>query len=268
MLQSPLVVNLNPIAFEIGPIAVRWYGISYALGLLFAWRYLSYFIVKRPINALSQKNLDDLLIWCLLGVVVGGRLGYVFFYNFDYYLNTPLEILKTWEGGMAFHGGALGVIIAMIIYAKHHHLSPLLLVDLTAMTAPVGVFFGRIANFINGELYGRITDAPWGMIFPQGGPFVRHPSQLYEAFSEGLLLFLLLNFFAWRKKWIHIHGFITALGLTGYGLARFVCEFFRELDPGANFYATYFTKGQLLSLPMILGGILMLWYLNAHSRKA
>ncbi|GAA0582447.1 prolipoprotein diacylglyceryl transferase [Caenispirillum bisanense] len=245
---------IDPIAIEIGPLAIRWYALAYLTGLLGGWWYLR-FLARRTPGGPTDDQADDFLVWATLGVVVGGRLGYVLFYKPEYYLANPLDIVKVWQGGMAFHGGVLGVIFAIWLFSRLRGLSFLRMGDLVCAVVPIGLFFGRIANFINGELWGRpAPDVPWAVVFPHGGDVPRHPSQLYEAILEGLVLVVLLHLL-WRVAAIRERrGFIAGAFLAGYGLSRFTVEFFREPDAFLGTLAAGLTMGQLLSLPMILAG--------------
>lgn len=258
---SPLAVlpfpAIDPVLIEIGPFAIRWYALAYVASLLIGWRYFVA-LDRRRGGLLPPGGADDLLVWVTLGVVLGGRLGYVLFYNLPFYLREPWLALAVWRGGMSFHGGLLGVIVAIVWFARRRQVPLLPLADLLACTMPIGLFFGRLANFINGELFGRASDAAWAMVFPQGGPLARHPSQLYEALLEGLLLFLLVNLAAWRGG-LTRPGLVTGLFLIGYGTGRIVAEFFREPDLQIGFLALGTTMGQWLSLPMLLvGGYLVM----------
>lgn len=245
---------IDPIAISIGPIAIRWYALAYIAGLLLGWKYVVYYCTKTP-NIMSKRDVDDLLFWATLGVILGGRLGYILFYNLDYYLDNPANILKVWQGGMAFHGGFMGVIVAIILFARKRGISTLAVLDAAAVATPIGLFFGRIANFINGELFGRTTDVAWGVVFPNGGPLPRHPSQLYEAVLEGLILFVVL-FVMSRNAYIrHRPGILGGTFVAGYGISRIIVEFFREPDAQLGFLAGGATMGQLLSIPMVLFGI-------------
>lgn len=252
--------NIDPVLFEIGPVAVRWYGLAYLVGFLGGWRYCIYLARQVPDLRPNGRDVDDFLIWAVLGAILGGRLGYALFYQTGYYLANPLDILRVWEGGMAFHGGLLGLAVAMILFARRRDFHPLALSDLVAAAAPIGLFFGRIANFINAELWGRPTDLPWGMVFPTGGPVARHPSQLYEAFLEGLVLFIVLFVLARREYILRMPGIVTGVFLAGYGLARFLVEFVREPDPHLGHLWLGATMGQLLSLPMIVAGVALIAY--------
>jgi phosphatidylglycerol---prolipoprotein diacylglyceryl transferase len=247
----------DPVLIEIGPFAIRWYALAYIFGLVIGWQYLRR-LVSRPGWRLTPPEIDDLLLWVTLGVVLGGRIGYVLFYRPGHYLHNPLEALAVWEGGMAFHGGLLGVFAAMALFA-HLRKRPLLdIADAVAAATPIGLFLGRIANFINGELYGRVSDVPWAMVFPRGGPEPRHPSQLYQAGLEGLALFALVTWLAWQPRRPEQAGVITGAFLVGYAIARTIGELFREPDPHLGFLIGGLTMGQLLSLPMLLGGIYLL----------
>lgn len=243
--------SIDPVLFQVGPLAVRWYGLMYSLTFLIGWPFLIS-RAKRFLPKLSHDAAGDLMVWILLGVVLGGRLGYILFYQFNYYLTYPLAILRVWEGGMSFHGGLLGVLTACLLFSRRRNLSCLALGDLVAPIAPIGLFLGRIGNFINGELWGRPTDLPWGMVFPGAGPLPRHPSQLYEAGLEGLCLFLLL---LWLGRILRPPGFLIGWFLTGYGFFRFIIEFVREPDLHLGFLSLGLTMGQWLCLPMMLIGV-------------
>jgi len=249
--------NIDPVAIALGPLQIRWYALAYLAGILLGWWYALYIAKKDEPRGLrpNRADIDDFLPFMVLGVILGGRLGYVLFYQPAYYLSNPLEILKLWTGGMSFHGGAAGVIIAIIAYSLIRKIPMLRLGDLAALCCTIGLFFGRIANFINGELFGRVTTSSWGMVFPDGGPEPRHPSQLYEAALEGLLLFCLLSLLI-HKEWVRSRpGIVAGVFLMGYGAARMFVENFREPDWYLGFVAGGFTMGQLLCIPMILAGM-------------
>lgn len=254
---------IDPIALEIGPLVIRWYSLAYVAGFFGGWG-VGHALVRRSNEPKpTTTQVDDFLIWAVLAVILGGRIGYILFYNLGYYLENPAAMLKTWEGGMSFHGGLLGVVIAVLVYSFKHKIPPLRLGDLAACGATVGLFFGRIANFINGELYGRVTESRFGMVFPDGGPLPRHPSQLYEALTEGLLLFIILTGLAWFKPSIQSkHGFLFGLFLTGYGICRFFIEFAREPDVQIGLYYNMISQGQLLCMPMIVIGIFLMYRAN------
>src|SRR5438105_10949074 len=219
---------IDPVAVAVGPFVVRWYALAYIAGLLIGWRYCLV-LADRPPRLVERRDIDDFLVWATLGVVLGGRIGYVLFYKPGYYIEHPLEALYLWHGGMSFHGGALGVTTAILLFARSRALQPFAFADIICAAIPIGLFFGRIANFINGELFGRASDVPWAMVFPAGGPLPRHPSQLYEAFCEGILLFLVL-FAAERAGARRYPGFLSGLFLVGYAVARVSGELFRQPD--------------------------------------
>ena len=251
MLEFP---NINPVAIDLGIIQIRWYAISYIAGILLSW-VLILNIIKFKNLKVDNKVISELISNSMIGIIIGGRLGYVIFYNPDYYLNNLLEIFKLWNGGMSFHGGFIGVVFAVIYSSKISKTPILILADLIAIVAPIGIFFGRLANFINGELYGRITNHSFGMIFPNAGNSPRHPSQLYEAFFEGFLLFIIMLLFIKFTNILNKKGLITALFLSCYGSFRFMIEFFREPDSNIGLLYFNFSMGQLLSLPMIIVGL-------------
>ena len=257
MLTSFTFPAIDPIAIEIGPIVIRWYALAYIAGLLLGWR-CCVLLVRRAPRFMTTEKLDDLLLYATLGVILGGRLGYVLFYKPAFFVAHPLEIVMVWHGGMSFHGGFLGVVVAAFIFARRHGVPALLLADLLAVAAPVGLFFGRIANFINGELFGRVSDVPWAMVFPHGGPLPRHPSQLYEAGLEGLVLFVIVASAAFATRARYRPGLIFGLFLIGYGCARSAVELFREPDAHLGFILGPITMGQVLSAPMILAGLIAL----------
>lgn len=253
--------NIDPVLIQIGPLAIRWYALAYIVGLVVGWRYLRA-IVQRPGWQLTPEDVDDLLLWATLGIVLGGRIGYVLFYQFDYYASRPFEALAVWQGGMSFHGGLIGVIAAMILFALVRKRPILDVLDGVAIVGPIGLGLGRLANFINGELWGRPTDLPFGVVFPRAGPEPRHPSQLYEAFLEGLVLFLIVDWLGRRTRTPESRGLIGGTFMAGYGLFRFLVEFAREPDPQLGFLAGGLTMGQLLCIPMMLVGIVAI----LHSR--
>ena len=253
MLYALPFPGIDPVAIALGPLVIRWYALAYLAGLLLGIRYAMALARRNP-GPPQPADYDDFLVWAVLGVVLGGRTGYVLFYQFDLYLSDPTEIFKLWHGGMSFHGGFAGVIVAVLLFSRLRGFSPLAFGDLLACCTPIGLFFGRIANFINGELFGRVSDVPWAMVFPRGGPFPRHPSQLYEAALEGLLLGIVLHLL-WRLPGVRGKpGTLIGVFFIGYGLARSVVELFREPDAQLGFLIGGFTMGQLLSLPMIAIG--------------
>lgn len=249
--------QIDPIAISLGPVAIRWYAIAYIVGLMLGWRYCRW-LSRKPPALLSQRAIDDFLLWATVGVILGGRIGYILFYQPAYYLANPADIFFIWRGGMSFHGGLLGVAVAIVLFARKEKVPVFALADIVAAAAPIGLFFGRIANFVNAELFGRPTDLPWGVIFP-GQVQPRHPSQLYEAGLEGLVLFLLLLALV-RGGALARHGMLTGAFLIGYALARATVELVREPDAHLGFLFGGITMGQVLSLPMLLLGLaLVAW---------
>lgn len=249
---------IDPVAFAIGPVAVRWYSLAYIVGLLLGWAYMAK-LIGGPKHICRRTDLDDFVLWAMIGIILGGRLGYVLFYNLESYLAEPMAALRLWDGGMSFHGGLIGVVLAVIWFTHRRNIPLLAFSDRVACAAPIGLFLGRIANFINGELYGRPTDGPWGMVFPGGGPLPRHPSQLYEAALEGLLLFIVLSLLFHFTKLKERPGVISGLFMIGYALARGVAELAREPDAHIGFLAGGVTMGQILSLPVAAFGLLLIW---------
>jgi phosphatidylglycerol:prolipoprotein diacylglycerol transferase len=248
---------IDPIIFQVGPLAIRWYSLAYICGLLFAWRYMLHLASRSP-DVASHEDVDDFLVWATLGIVLGGRIGYALFYNFEYYAANPLVILQIWKGGMSFHGGVLGVLFSGLVFVKRRGISPLRFADIVACATPVGLMLGRLANFINGELFGRVSDVPWAMIFPRGGLEPRHPSQLYEAVLEGLVLFIVLAVLSRNKIIRKRPGVLLGVFLLGYALARAIVELYREPDIQLGTLAAGLTMGQWLSLPMAIGGIYLI----------
>ena len=260
-MSAPLFTfpDIDEVAFSIGPLDIRWYALAYIAGIILGWLFM-----RRTISTghsiLNLPQLDSLLNSSIFGIIIGGRLGYVVFYNPSLYLADPLAIVKVWEGGMSFHGGMLGVVAAILFCAHRFGLKPLALADEVAVVAPIGLFFGRVANFINGELFGRVTSHPFGIIFPNGGLEPRHPSQIYEAVFEGAVLFILLLLLSRIKQRFGLRDGVVMFGfLSGYGIARFCIEFVRAPDSHIGFFTAFgglsMTMGQLLSLPMCLIGI-------------
>ena len=253
--------NFDPVAFQVFSFEIRWYSLAYIIGLILGWFYCNRFLIKDP----KLKNaFDDYITYIIIGIIIGGRLGYVIIYNFKYYINNPLEILMIWNGGMSFHGALIGIIIVTIIFCKNRDSSPFYFLDLVAVTAPIGIFLGRISNFINSELFGRETDVIWSVKFIKIDSLNRHPSQLYEAFLEGILLFLILNYL--YKTLSRQNGLISSIFLILYSLFRFLVEFTREPDPQLGFIIFNFTMGQVISIFTFLMGIYSVSYthLRAH----
>lgn len=250
--------TIDPILIQLGPLAIRWYSLAYIAGVMIGWWVVARELAARPLENLTKPRIDDLVIWAIAGIILGGRLGYVLFYKFEYYIDNPAQILHVWEGGMSFHGGFIGFALAFLFFCRRHKVPYLNLMDLMACVAPIGLGLGRIANFINGELWGRVTTSPLGMIFPTGGDLPRHPSQLYEAALEGLVLFIVMMWLLKRTKLREKSGALCGMFLIGYGFARIFCEFFREPDAQLGFLFAGATMGQLLCIPMVMGGVYLL----------
>jgi len=258
-LQFP---NFDPVLIQIGPFAIRWYALAYIVGILAGWLYARTLIKAPrlwggppPITAL---DFDDFIVWITLGIILGGRIGYVLFYNPVYFAAHPFEALELWKGGMSFHGGFLGCVAAVVLFALKRGLSILSLGDVTCAVGTIGVFLGRLANFINGELWGRPSDVPWAMVFPSGGPLPRHPSQLYEAALEGVVLCAVLALLI-RAGALKRPGLVMGIFAAGYAVARSFCELFREPDPQLGFLWGELTMGMVLSVPLLLFGVVMIW---------
>ncbi len=254
--------NIDPVAFSLGPLAVHWYGLAYVAGIMIGWFYARR-LVDRPMlwrgdaAPMTKTHLDDFLVWIAVGIVVGGRTGYVLFYDLPPMLENPLRIIQIWNGGMSFHGGLMGAIVAMILFARKNAIPVWSMFDIIAAVVPIGLFFGRVANFINGELWGRLSSAPWAIVFPTGGLFARHPSQLYEAALEGIVLLLVLAALIFGFKALRKPGLIAGIFVMGYGLSRIFVEFFREPDAQLGYLlgTNWLTMGMVLSTPMVLIGL-------------
>lgn len=256
-MQAIVFPEIDPVALSIGPIAIHWYALAYLVGIV-----IGYLLVQR-LNAryktLPPVMYDDLMFYIVLGIIIGGRMGYVLFYDPEYYFQNPIEIIKTYKGGMSFHGGLIGVGLACWLLSRKYRCNFLAIVDMLAVVAPIGIFLGRMANFINRELVGRATDLPWGVVFSQLDGVARHPSQLYEAMCEGVVLFVIM-LLAVRRDKLKFHGMIIGIFLSCYGVFRLMLENFREPDAHIGLIASYFTMGQLLSIPMIGLGIFLIFY--------
>ena len=254
--------QIDPVLVSIGPFAIRWYALAYIVGILGGWFYARAIVRSEALwggkAPLTVTDYDDFILWVTLGIILGGRIGYVLFYNAPYFVEHPVEIVQLWKGGMSFHGGFLGCVAAVLLFAWRRGIPWLSLGDITCAVAPIGLFLGRLANFINAELWGRVTDVPWAIVFPGAGPLPRHPSQLYEAALEGLVLLVVLGLLV-RAGALKRPGTIIGVFALGYGIARFICEFFRQPDAQLDFYWGWATMGMLLSLPLMLTGIAFLW---------
>ncbi len=260
--------EFDPVAIAIGPFVVRWYALAFIAGLLAGWGYIVW-LLRKPPETMTSQQVGDFFSWAIVGVIVGGRLGFVSFYQSNFFLENPLQILAVWNGGMSFHGGLIGVMAAIILYARRHNIRVLSLGDLVATAAPIGLFLGRLANFINGELYGRATDVPWAVVFPDGGDIGRHPSQLYEAALEGILLFIILFTLARFREARRRPGLLSGIFLLGYGAARTFVEFFRQPDiyvGESGFLIWGTTIGQWLSTPIAIAGLIFIVYAVTHVR--
>ncbi|BDU38431.1 prolipoprotein diacylglyceryl transferase [Vibrio nigripulchritudo] len=255
--------QIDPVIFSIGPLALRWYGLMYLVGFVFAL-WLANRRADMPNSGWTRDNVSDLLFAGFLGVVLGGRIGYVFFYNFDVLLSDPLYLFKIWTGGMSFHGGLLGVIAAMAWYARRNGRTFFSVADFIAPLVPFGLGMGRLGNFMNDELWGRVTDVPWAVLFPSGGYLPRHPSQLYEFVLEGVVLFFILNWFIKKPR---PAGSVAGLFLLGYGAFRFIVEYFREPDAHLGLYGDWISMGQILSLPMVIGGAALIGWAYSVNKQ-
>lgn len=265
---------IDPVLIEIGPFAIRWYALAYIAGIFVGWWYAKRLAgnarLWAPANSpMTPADIDDFVVWGALGIILGGRVGYVLFYDLPTFLANPLQIFAVWNGGMSFHGGFLGTILAMVLFARRRGIPPWCLIDVIAASVPFGLFFGRLANFVNGELFGRVADVPWAMVFCNdyilemhgtcvAGPLPRHPSQLYEAALEGIAFFLLLRLFTHTFRRLRYPSFVSGVFCVGYGFARVFVEFFREPDVQIGYLAGGLTMGMLLSLPMIAYGIFLM----------
>ena len=261
--------NLDPILLSIGLITVRWYSLAYVFGIIIGWWYGKKIINRNFIKYEGEtliKKFDDLITYLIISIIVGGRIGYVFFYNFDYYIKNPLDILKIWEGGMSFHGALIGIIIGTYFFSITRKIKVFLLLDIIACVSPIGIFLGRVANFINGELVGKVTNVPWSVIFPGVDALPRHPSQLYEAFLEGIILFLIVNICIHKKN--YSIGICSCQFLIYYGIFRIFSEFFREPDVQIGFLFGIISMGMVLSIVMIIAGIMIYYFLRKNEIKS
>tara|TARA_Y100000590_G_C15407224_1_gene896207 strand:+ start:42 stop:851 length:810 start_codon:yes stop_codon:yes gene_type:complete len=264
--------NFDPVMIDLGFFQIRWYSFAYILGIILGWMYAVKIIKKTQNNihnfeSIKKSDFDDLIIYLVLGIILGGRLGYVIFYNLEYYIQNFYEVFKIWQGGMSFHGGLLGVIIAIFIFSRKKNTSFFKYSDVVSCVAPIGLFFGRIANFINGELFGKISTLPWAVVFPGGGNVSRHPSQIYEAILEGLVLFILVNFLALKKNLIIKTGYISSFFLISYSILRIFSENFREPDQHLGYLFNYFSMGTLLSILTLISGFLVIFFIKKNEQN-
>ena len=266
-----IIHNFDPVLIDLGYFQVRWYSVAYIFGIILGWVY-AYNLIKVTEKENHNrkrfiKDFDDLVIYLIFGIIIGGRFGYVIFYNFEYYYQNLNEIFKIWQGGMSFHGGLLGVIVATFIFSKINKRSFFKLTDIVSCAAPIGIFLGRIANFINGELFGKASNVPWAMIFPGGGNIARHPSQIYEAILEGVILFIIINFMAIKKKLLLKPGYISCLFLIFYSILRILSENFREPDLHLGYILKYFSMGTLLSIFTFLLGCIIIFFIKKNEQN-
>ena len=267
-----IIHNFDPVLIDLGLFQIRWYSIAYILGIIIGWMYATKIIKLTAINNYNFKQIktsqfNDLIIYLVIGIVIGGRLGYIFFYNFEYYGQNFFEIFKLWQGGMSFHGGLLGVIASIIFFSKKTKTNFFKFADIISCVAPIGIFLGRIANFVNGELYGKISTLPWSVIFPNGGHVARHPSQIYEAILEGIFLFILINYFALKKQLLFKTGYISGIFLILYSILRILSESFREPDIHLGYFFNYFSLGTLLSLITLIAGLLIVLSIKKNEQN-
>ncbi len=267
-----IVHNFDPVLIDLGFFQVRWYSIAYILGIVIGWVYANKIIKLTTINKYNFEQIkisqfSDLIIYVVIGMIVGGRLGYVFFYNFEYYIQNIFEIFKLWQGGMSFHGGLLGVIISIMFFSKKTKTNFFKFADIVSCVAPIGIFLGRVSNFINGELYGKISTLPWAIIFPSGGSMARHPSQIYEAILEGLFLFILINYLALKKKLLFKTGYISGFFLIAYSILRIFSEIFREPDVHLGYFFNYLSMGVILSFITFLAGCCIIFFIKNNEQN-
>jgi len=267
-----IVHNFDPVLIDLGLFQIRWYSIAYIMGIIIGWMYAIRIINLSTTNEykfdqIKVSQFNDLIIYLVIGIVLGGRLGYVFFYNFEHYSQNIFEITKVWQGGMSFHGGLFGVIVAIIFFSKKTKTNFFKFADIVSCVAPIGIFLGRIANFINGELYGKISTLPWSVIFPNGGNVSRHPSQIYEAILEGVILFILINYLALKKKLLFKTGYISGLFLVLYSILRIFSENFREPDMHLGYFFNYFSMGVMLSSITFLVGCYIIFLVKKNEQN-
>ena len=267
-----IIHNFDPVLIDLGFFQIKWYSIAYIMGIILGWVHAVKIIKKTQNNTqnfepIKRSDFDDLVIYLVLGIILGGRLGYVIFYNLEYYIQNSFEIFKLWQGGMSFHGGLLGVIVTIFIFSKNKNTNFFKYSDIVACVAPIGIFLGRIANFINGELFGKISTLPWAVIFPNGGNIARHPSQIYEAILEGLVLFILINFLALKKHLIIKTGYVSSFFLISYSILRIFSENFREPDQHLGYLFNYFSMGTLLSILTLISGFLIIFFIKKNEQN-
>ena len=260
-----IIHNFDPVIVDFGFLQLRWYSLSYIAGIIIGWYYLNKVISKlnteNP-SIIKYKHIDDFIVYLIIGIILGGRFGYVFFYDLNYFFKNPIEIFLIWNGGMSFHGGLIGVIVSSYLFSKNKKFNFFKLTDMLACASPIGLFFGRIANFINGELYGKATNVPWSVIFPKIDNISRHPSQIYEALLEGIILFILINYLSIKKKFIFKNGFTSSFFLIFYGIFRMISEIYREPDAHLGYFFNVLSMGSILSMSMIAFGFTIIFFLK------
>ena len=266
------VHNFDPVLVDLGLFQIRWYSLAYIIGIILGWIYAIKIIKLTENNDYSfyhvkKTDFDDLIVYLILGIILGGRLGYIIFYNFEYYAQNFSEIFMIWHGGMSFHGGLLGVIVSTFIFSKNKKISFFKLTGILACVTPIGIFLGRIANFINGELFGKISTLPWAVIFPNGGNVPRHPSQIYEAVLEGIVLFVLINFLAIKKSLLYKTGYISSFFLISYSVLRIFSENFREPDQHLGYLFNYLSMGTLLSILTLISGFIIIFFIKKNEQN-
>lgn len=263
--------NFDPVLIDLYFFELRWYSLAYIFGILIGWIYakkiIKYLKTSSNLSYLKIKDFDDFIPYLVIGIILGGRLGYVLIYNFDFYIKNIHEILYVWNGGMSFHGGLVGIIIATVIFTSTRKIHTFVYLDIISCVAPIGLFLGRISNFINGELYGKATNLLWGVIFPNAGTFARHPSQIYEAILEGIVLFILINFFALKKQLLLKAGYVSGLFLIFYSIARIIGENFREPDKHLGYFFNYFSMGVILSFITFLAGCFLIFLIKKNEQN-
>jgi len=267
-----IVHNFNPVFVDFGLFQIKWYSLAYIIGIILGWSYANKIIKRSELNnynyrAIKTSEFDDLVFYLIIGIILGGRLGYIILYDFEYYSQNLLEIFKIWKGGMSFHGGLLGVMSATLLFSNKTKSNFFKFSDIISCVAPIGIFLGRLANFINGELYGKISTVPWAIIFPQAGYEPRHPSQLYEAMLEGVVLFIIINLLAFKKKFLFKPGYISGYFLVFYSILRIAGEYFREPDGHLGYFFSYFSLGVLLSLLTLVFGCLIIFLLKRNEQN-
>jgi len=265
-----IIHNFSPIFIDLVFFQIRWYSIAYIMGIVLGWWFANRIIENNTIykrSNITTKIFDDLIIYIIIGIIMGGRIGYIVFYNLEYYSENFIDSFKLWEGGMSFHGGLIGVVFGTIIFSKIKKINFFRIADIIACVSPIGIFFGRLANFINGELYGKVSSVPWAIIFPKIDNFPRHPSQIYEAILEGLILLLVVNFFSFKKNMILEKGYTSGIFLIFYSIFRLLSEIFREPDNHIGYFFDYYSMGMILSFGTLISGLLIILYIKKNEKN-